>query len=172
MSNSINDIVLKTIKSIPVEITNGEAILFNSLPTEDVVSTLKTMIHTETNTTITSRALDALLKVNNFDKVEFLINLYDQYPLKWNFTCCKELSKFQDKRAVKKLCDIALNDPDPSVRYVAIESLSVVGDETVIPMLEHVKAYDIGEDYEGFKITEIAAQAIKKIQKETKDRLP
>lgn len=164
MNNTIDDIVTKTINSIPVEITDGEAALFNSLPTDEVVSTLKKLIYSESSRSIASRAFDAVLKMEDFDKVQFLIDLADDYPQRWRIPCCRNLSKFQDKRAVDKLCHIVKNDDDPDVRYVAVESLGIIGDETTITVLDYVETHDDGEDWEGFRVRDMAQEAIKKIQ--------
>lgn len=164
MNSSVSNIIMKTIKSIPVEITGGEEALFNSLPTNAVVATLQELIHSESDPIIVSRAFDALLKMKSFDKVQFLISLSDENPQKWRFTCCQALSKFQDPRAVKKLCEIVMKDDDPDVRYVATESLAEIGDETAVPILEYLSIHDTGEDYEGFRVADMANQAIQRIQ--------
>lgn len=116
----MNEIVLRTIQNIPVEITTGEALLFNSLPTIEVISTLQHIIHNESNPAIISRAFDALLKLNNFDKVQFLMDLLDKYPNQWAFTCCQELSNFQDDRGMAKLSELAIKNSDPNIRLVAV----------------------------------------------------
>lgn len=161
--NSVKDIVMKTISSLPVEITEGEALLFNSFPINDVVPVLKNLVNEQTDATLSSRAFDALLKLNEFDKVLYLINLFDESSVDWQLVCCRHLSRFKDKRAVIKLCDIAMNATDPDVRYTAVESLGRIGDKSTIPVLEHVKMHDIGEDYEGFRIADMAGHSIDRI---------
>ncbi len=164
MNGTVGDIVTQTIKSIPVEITDGEADLFNSLPTDEVVSALKGLVNSELDRSIISRAFDALLKVDGLDKVQFLINLADENPQRWRIVCCRNLSRFRDERAIAKLCDTVKNNDDPDVRYAAAESLGIIGDETAIAALEYVEIHDNGKDWEGFRVADMASEAIKRIR--------
>lgn len=167
MDNTISNIVSKTIKTLPVEITQGEAELFNSLPANEVVSALDYLIHSESNPSVVSRAFDALLKIESFDRVSYLINLADNYPDKWGLICYQSLSNFQDNRAIKKLCDVAQNDKDPNIRFVAIESLGKIGNESIIPVLKHIKTHDNGVDFEGIPVATIANHTIEKIRQKS-----
>jgi len=165
MNNTIGEIVTKTINSLPVEITEGEAKLFNSFPIEEVVPVLRTLVQDElTDPIIASRSFDALLKLDALDKVDFLIDLFDNSNQEWRLVCCQNLSKFNDSRAVEKLCNIVLHDPSPDIRFCAAESLSIIGGPAAIAVLEKVKDSDTGIDYEGFKIADMAAKAIEKIR--------
>jgi hypothetical protein len=163
MDDYVTDIVLTIINIFPAEITEREEDLFNALPTAEVVSALQKLVYEGVNSTIRSRALDGLLKINDFDKVSFLINLFDENP-KWRTTCCKRLMDFPDKRAIIKLCEVIIQDNDPTVRFAAAEALGEIGDESAIAFLEHVNAADTGVNWEEFPVAQAANEAIKIIQ--------
>jgi HEAT repeat protein len=146
-----------------VEITESDAEFFNSLPVSEVAPTLLEIFKTTTDPSVESRAFDALLKLKQFDKVQFLIDLFNKSSVDWRIACCRGLSRFQDPRAIVKLCDALLYDNDPDVRYVAAESLAIIGDHTAIAALEYAKAHDTGKDYEGFRVADMARQALEQI---------
>lgn len=164
MANDIAQIIEKTINSIPTSITEDEASLFNSFPVNQAIPVLQKLFRETSDTTIESRIFDAILKIKDFDKVQFLIDLFKESSIDWRIICCKHLAKFQDKRAINKLCEIVMTDDDPDVRYCATESLSIIGDTTAITVLEQVNLYDTGEDYEGFRVSDMARQAIEIIK--------
>lgn len=147
----------------PVEITPSAAELFNSFPASEVAEALLDIFETVTDSTIKSRTFDALLKLKEFDKVQFLIDLFDSTSDGWRLACCEELARFQDPRSIAKLCDILLHDSEPDARYVAAEGLAKIGDHTAIEALEHARAYDTGKDYEGFRVADMARQALEQI---------
>ena len=78
MNGTIGDIVKKTVTSMPVEITESEARLFNTFPANEVSSALQELIQENPDAAVTARAFDALMKLNNFDMIDYLINLYDK----------------------------------------------------------------------------------------------
>ncbi len=162
--STTSSIVTNTIKSMPVEITEGEAALFNSFPISEVVPALKHLIIEETDSTITARAFDAVMKLTKFDTVEFLISLFEETSLRKRFVCCSYLGNFPDDRAVQKLLDILNRENNVDLRYCAIESLAKIGDQTAIPVLEQIKNGDSSKDYEGFSISEIAQKALAEIK--------
>lgn len=163
MNNSVREIVNGTIKSMPVETTIGESKLLNSFSAKDVFNALQEIFDTETDSAIKSRAFDAILKLEELDKVHFLISLYEQSSIDWQIACCRNLTNFRDNRAIKKLCDIALTNDDPDVRLTAVESLAQIGDISAVDSLQTVSENDTGYDYEGFKVADIAEKAIASI---------
>jgi len=165
------DNIVKTVTALiigdgtpSVEISAQEADFLNSLPTSHVASILKDIFHSTTDLVVESRSFDALLKLRDFDRVGFLIDLYDMSSIDWRCACCRHLVEFPDKRAVSKLASIVQNDPDPDVRYSAAEALAESGDLAVIDALKYAKENDQGMDYEGFPIKNIAERAIQKIR--------
>jgi HEAT repeat protein len=104
------------------------------------------------------------LKIEEFDKVAFLISLADDHPDSWRLICCQELSRFPDKRTTEWLCQILRLDEDPDVRCAAAESLAELGDETAISTLEYARKHDQGQDWEGFAVSQLADRAIRRIR--------
>lgn len=167
---SISSIVAGTINDMPNEITEGEAFLFNnlySMESAEVVSALETLVRNATHP-FNSRAMDALLKLNDFDKVGYLINLFDERP-EWAFALCEDFTRFPEPRAIQKLCDIVTHYADPDVRFNATVSLAEIGDETAIAVLEHVILHDKGEHWEGLPIADMAKKAMERIQFRIRD---
>jgi hypothetical protein len=80
-------------------------------------------------------------------------------------------TEFPDKCAVLKLCEIILNDDEPNVRYDAAEALTAIGDETAIPALEYVKEHDVGTDYEGRPVSDMAECTIQGIYKRSRGKV-
>jgi HEAT repeat protein len=154
----------------PVEIFEYESELFNSLPANEVVPALLEVMNTTTDLSIESRAFDALLKIQDFDKVGFLIGLFNKSDVDWRIACGRNLSRFQDSRAVAKLCDVLLHDSDADIRYVAAESLAKIGDHTAIEALIYAIANDTGKDYEGFRVSDMANQALQQIRERDSHR--
>lgn len=163
MNDSIKKIVTQTIENLPAEITESESALFNSLPQSAISSALKEVFYAATDKTIQSRAFDAILKLNSYDPVEFLIEVFDLCSFEWKDASCKRLASQKDSRAILKLCDILMNDDNPDIRYNAAESLGEVGDMIALGYLEHARTNDTGTDYEGFPISDVAEDSINKI---------
>ena len=61
-------------------------------------------------------------------------------------------------------------DPDPDVRYLAVEALAEIGDLTVVDALRHISENDNDTDYEGFSIATMAKEALKRIHERTRTR--
>lgn len=162
---SIKNIVHQTIRTIPNTITEQEAGLFNSFPVMPVSLALQEVIVNEPNSTIVSRALDALLKLENFDQVDYLISsLNNTQSIDWRLVLCRKLTQFKDQKAIKKLCSIVLNDPSPDIRFYVADSLGTIGDEYTLHVLEQVAQNDTGVDYEGVSIASVAAKSIQQIK--------
>jgi HEAT repeat protein len=165
MDTFIREVVLITVKSSSsVELTNSESEFLNSFPASKVIPVLQELFENETDPTIKSRAFDAILVIQEFDKVQFLVDVLNKLSSGWRAACCGELSRFQDKRAIAALCDVLLHDSDPDVRYTAAESLAINGDRTAVEVLEYAKKHDTGEDYEGFRVADMASEALEQIR--------
>lgn len=156
-------LIERAISSLPPDITDAEANFFNTLPLASTYTTLRKLVEEEKSEVLRSRAFDALLKLEELDKVAFLIDFFDNAEPGWALACCKRLAQFKDKRAVLKLMEIARNNDDPDLRYIAVEGLGDLGDESAIPTLTWVVENDDGVDYEGFEIREIAKESIRKL---------
>jgi HEAT repeat protein len=166
MNNHVKDVVMQVIykKSPIINPSKQDIDLLNSLPVERVVPILRDVFDKESNPTVRGRAFYAILSVQGFDCVQFLLDLFEGSSIDWQIAYCKELSHFHDSRAIAKLCSILLEHSNPDMRYTAAESLAEIGDSTAMAALEHARETDTGTDYEGFPIADIASEAFQKIQ--------
>jgi HEAT repeat protein len=146
-----------------VEISDDQEEALNALPVDLVGPLLKEEFDRAGDPSARSRLFDAMLRLNGFDRVRFLLELYETNE-RWRMPCCEALGQFPDRRAVDKLCSILLTETDPDLRYVAAESLAIVGDDTALEALDHAAAHDRGEDYEGFPVSEMAADAASQVR--------
>jgi HEAT repeat protein len=76
---------------------------------------------------------------------------------------CGLLHDFGDSRATEYLIELVQTDPDADVRYVACYALSELGDRRSLEVLWRVQQNDLGTDYEGRRISEMAEEAIQRI---------
>jgi HEAT repeat protein len=79
---------------------------------------------------------------------------------------CMELGAYKRREAVPLLVDALLNDPDATNRTWAAWGLGNIGDPSALPTLKLAMQNDLGEDYEGRPVKEIAAEAIRRITQE------
>ena len=159
----VKELTVSTITQLPVDITATEEEFLNSLPADMVYPVLMDMVLEGENGRVQSRAFDALMKLLGIDKVGCLFELYSKSTPDWRLVCCKYLANFPDPRAVNRLCDVAQRHNDPDFRYVAVEGLGRIGDQSVISLLENISLVDMGTDYEGFPIKNAAVEAINAI---------
>ncbi|MEZ4659746.1 MAG: HEAT repeat domain-containing protein [Caldilineaceae bacterium] len=162
--NTLGDFVFNTICELPTTITNEEEQLFNSYPLKETVPVLQGLIdEARYGEAVSSRAFDALLKLEKFDQVAFMIDLYNTRPETWKWTVAERLSDFDESRSKEFLCKIATSDEDADARYRAVYSLYLIGGIESIPVLEHICSHDNGTDYEGNKIAVLAEKALERI---------
>ena len=127
------------------------------MPAEKVIPYLKILFSQEKNATIRSKTFGALLALPKHDRVQYLLDIFEESSLDWQIAICEELGRLSpDSRSIVKLCSIASSAPDPDLRFAAVESLGNIGDHMAIPTLEHVSHHDKGKDYEGFSIAKEA----------------
>jgi hypothetical protein len=148
-----------------VSINDEEATFLNSLPLDSVFSSLKDVVNNHSNITIQSRAFDSIMKLRKVDKVAFLIDVCDNFEDDWKYACCEHLAEFSDARAINKLCDILFHGRNPSDRWKAAKSLSIIGNAIALNALEYAKTNDNEVDYEGFPVADICEQAMQEIRK-------
>jgi HEAT repeat protein len=79
---------------------------------------------------------------------------------------CQELGAYGRPEAVPLLVDTLQNDPDATNRTWAAWGLGNIGDPAAVPALGLAMRSDLGEDYEGRPVKEIAAEAIRRITHE------
>lgn len=166
MNTSVNDMITSIIYtgSLEVELSEQDVTQLNALPMEQVVPLLRAIFEDEREMVAQSRAFSALLAIQGFDHVQFLVNLLDLSQFGWRAAYCRNLSEASDPRAIASLCAILHNDPDSDMRYIAAESLAVIGDLTAVAALEEAQANDTGTDYEGLRVADMARQALERIR--------
>ena len=88
----VNNIVYKD--TLNTEISKSDISLLNSLPTKEVISTLRGIFDKEHDDVLNSRAYNAILSIRNFDKVQFLIDIFDGASIDWQIAHCKSFAQF------------------------------------------------------------------------------
>ena len=175
MNDNIQDIVKQIIYASPyiANPSDIELTLLKGMPAEKVIPYLKILFSQEKNATIRSKTFGALLALPKHDRVQYLLDIFEESSLDWQIAICEELGRLSpDSRSIVKLCSIASSAPDPDLRFAAVESLGNIGDHMAIPTLEHVSHHDKGKDYEGFSIAKEAHIAQEKIQTRLRKNLP
>ncbi len=171
MSTSTRETIMSILYKRAPEVTlcEYEVALLNSLPPAESIPMLLAIFEQEADDRAQSRAFEAILAIEEFDIVKFLLDLLaqpstDWRSSDWRLAYCEALSRFHDSRAIATLCKHLLEDPDPDMRYVAAESLGIIGDETAIEALEIARKNDKGRDFEGFPISKMAGKALRQIR--------
>ena len=167
MNDYTSDVVIHILckDTLDARVSEDEVVLLNSLPTEEIIPILQRVFYQEHDDVVKSRAFDAIVSIQAFDKVQFLLNLLNLSSPGWRAAYCEELSRFHDARAIAQFCEILEDDPDPDLRYVAAESLAKVGDSAATKVLKYAQKHDKGKDYEGFRVADMASQALQQIRK-------
>jgi HEAT repeat protein len=151
-------------QSNEVRLNKYEVDFLNSMSSEKVLPVLESQFLSTSNSIKKSWIFDAILSIQNFDKVGFLIRMLELLSQDWKYACCRRLSKFNDSRAVHELCKILVESDDPDLRFIAAESLAEIGDEVSIITLQKTVENDKGVDYETFPISGAAQKAIDRIK--------
>jgi len=164
-----NDHILTTINRIiydsplDADLQSTDVALLNSFPINEVIAILLDMFYREKDVIVKSKIYNAILSIKSFDTVRLLLDIFEQSSIDWRTVYCRSLSKFRDSRAIDKLCSVLFEGTDSNMRYVAAESLAEIGDSTAISALEYAQNNDIGEDFEGFPVAEMARDSLIKI---------
>ena len=167
MSSTLRDIIgplLRDPDDPACELTDREVGVLNSLPVDEATSLLVDLVYQN----LDDRALKALLEIERFDRVAFLIELFDAPPFaSWAAGLCQDLADFPDRRIVKKLGEIIRTHPDPDVRACSMESLVAVlhwlRDDSARAVLQWSAQHEEGADYEGRPLKEIALWALERV---------
>ncbi len=170
MEDHIQNTIKKVIynNSLDSELPISDILLLNALSLDSTVLMLRDIFDREKDMIVKSRAFNAILSIRQFDKVQFLIDTFDESSIDWQIVYCRSLSRFYDSRVITKLCSVLLANEDPDVRYVATEALAEIGDSSATETLEYIQKNDNGRDFEGFPIADVAHDALAKIKKRIK----
>ena len=106
-----------------------------------------------------------LLDLNSQAYLDILLQLLKDSSETVRWFLCGALRNVNDDRCIAPLLDIILYDPSAGVRYLACETIMVIGDYRAIPTLTIVSENDNGQDYEGRTVKEMALWAIDEIKK-------
>jgi len=142
----------------------------NTLPIDAVREVIRTIYVTETNRDVIGKTYDAIFALQQLDTVAFFIDVCDEKTSGGRTTCCQTLGDFSDTRAIAKLCQVLVEDPDPTVRYFAIEAVTNFGDAMVLPALAYARDHDTDVDYEEVPLADTAQWAIDKINRRSATR--
>ncbi|MEF2278803.1 HEAT repeat domain-containing protein [Deinococcus sp. YIM 134068] len=144
----------------------------NTLDSPEVYSFLQHLVfkgggNGGSNPLLRSRAFRAILNLKDRDPIIFLEELLLQPESGWRWAACRNLAEHPGSHAILLLAHTLVHDKDADVRFIAAESLGIVGDESGLPALQHAEQHDSGCDYEGFPIAEAARAAIRAIEERT-----
>ena len=147
----------------------SEVEFVNSFTLDDIVPILKKLFFEEEDDIMQSTWYRALLSLNEFHKVAFILELFEtpEYA-EWQYALTQDLSYSDDSRSVEKLCDLLANHDDSNIRFVAAESLEKVGNASSIAVLEYAIANDKGKDYYDCLVADAARDALKKVRERVK----
>lgn len=112
--------------------------------------------------------IDTLAFIDPVRSIDILIaELKDTDPLvRWLVSGI--LLNIADERTIEPLIQ-ALNDEDSQIRIHAALALGKIGSPKALFALRLIQHTDIGTDYEGRKVSEMAATAIQQIKKHQND---
>jgi len=165
------DHLITTIKSIiyndslDLDLNESDVELIRSLPVNVVIPILQDVFEHETDPTIQARAYRQILSYRDFDKVGFVLDMFDKSTAGWQVAYCESLSHYKDSRAISKLSKVLLENTDPDVRFSAAEALEEIGDSTSVEALEYAIQNDQGVDYGGFSVSKMAHEALLKVRR-------
>jgi hypothetical protein len=153
-----------------IRFTSEEVAALNVLPVEEVGRLLIERFRTPRSTYEDSRALHLLLRLERFDRVGFLIDVFDNPPEpaeEWQVGLAVDLGEFDDPRALSKLIEIVRDHPSGGVRCLAMENLPrlaiALKSDAPLPVLDQV-AEHAGDDGLGFTVRDCARWAARKIR--------
>jgi HEAT repeat protein len=105
-------------------------------------------------------AAEALLRIDSDQTIDLVLPLLADPESTVRWATCGLLHDFGDQRAIPLLVPVLLNDPEADVRLMAASALSEIGDHSALPALRQAAQLDDGEDHEGRRVRDAAAEAI------------
>ncbi len=156
---------------IITQLTPDDLARLNALPTADVVALLLERFRAPRFKDQDSRALYLLLQLKHFDRVGFLIDVFDHPPEPvedWQVGLALDLGEFDDPRALAKLIEIVRDHPSGGVRCFAMENLPrlaiALDSGEPLAVLDDVAEQGVGEDGLGFTVRDCARWAARTIR--------
>jgi HEAT repeat protein len=108
-------------------------------------------------------AAEALLRIDAHRTIELVLPLVADASGVVRWHTCGLLHDFGDQRAIPWLVRVLSDDPEADVRLIAAHALEEIGDHRALAALRQASQSDDGEDYEGRRVRDKAAEAIQKI---------
>ncbi len=108
-------------------------------------------------------AAESLLRIDSDQTIDLILPLLADPESTVRWATCGMLHDFGDQRVIPWLVPVLLNDPEADVRLMAAYALSAIGDHSALPALRQASQLDDGEDYEGRRVRDAAAEAIENI---------
>ena len=109
-------------------------------------------------------AAEAVLRLDTERGIELVLPLLEDPDSGVRYEVCGLLSAFGDERAIEPLTRTMMQDADGTIRHVAAFALGKIGDARALPALKWTQEHDLGTDFEGRPISEMAAESIEAIR--------
>jgi len=143
------------------EAVQREAIeLANNFDPVEVHTFLLDLYQTSSDPWLAGQAFHILAHLQPPGGLRFLKEVLVSQDADWRCAACRTLADFPGDASSELLAHVLLTDSDPDVRWLAADSLRIVGAANAIPALQHAILYDKGEDYEGCSVANTAQEAL------------
>jgi HEAT repeat protein len=134
-----------------------------SLPLEEAVQILE-QLSTESEPKYRYRAVTGMSSISAERAEALALRLLDDDEARVRWSACDVLRMLGSKSAASRVAQLLATDPSPLVRDWAAFTLSVIGDESVLPVLLTAIETDKGTDWEGRPIRDTAAKSVREIR--------
>jgi HEAT repeat protein len=173
MNNPINsefEYILNTIRGTDANSKSEAIARFKDIPFELLLICLN-----DENDTIRNLAARTLGIRRNTKAVEFLIKCLNDKKVFVRQSVVDALGYIGDERAAKPLMELLQSynaewsqEDNSCLRMNIIYSLYNFDDPNILPLLELIEKSDIGVDYRGLTVKEVASQVIEAIEQKQK----
>ena len=114
------------------DLNADEVAILNSLPLQQTTHLLQKEFYDARDAHIAWRAFHAINSISSLNKVQFIMALLRYSSSEWRAVYCKALAQFNEREALRTLCDIYIKDHDTNLRHKVADLLASIGDEFVI----------------------------------------
>jgi HEAT repeat protein len=155
--------LLTEMRSYNSEMSKAALQTLVELDREAVVQVLTQVLNSQ-DSNLRCQAAETLVKLDPDYGVRQILPYLETPDSTLRWVICGLLSTHGDKKAVLPLVNVLQNDSEADVRMLAAFALGRIGDQRAISALEWAREHDEGTDYEGRRVSDVAADAILKIQ--------
>jgi HEAT repeat protein len=131
------------IRSEDAYLLKSEISEINALDEIDISKSLIKLVRESASPSHRSRAFHALMILENFDQLNFLLDFYTTAPPGFDHVCLQSLEIFNHPRSIGRLCDVLLNSQEVELRFTAAEVLEKIADPTSLFALEYAMKNDL-----------------------------